>query len=69
MSQHTLSNIGVDCRVRSLHVFASTGERLFALQMLPATTTTETLMRNATMNARLHSIRKYLQAAYPKQSY
>jgi hypothetical protein len=59
----TLSKRGVDCRVRSPHVLASAGERLFALQMDPATTTTETFMRKATMNARLHSIRKYLQAA------
>jgi hypothetical protein len=63
----TLSKRGVDCRVRSPHVLASAGERLFALQMDPATTTTETFMRKATMNARLHSIRKYLQAAYRKQ--
>nr|ACR36008.1 unknown [Zea mays]ACR36379.1 unknown [Zea mays] len=31
--------------------------------MDPATTTTATLMRNATTNARLHSTRKYLHAA------
>lgn len=55
----------MDCRVRSPHVSASSGERLSALQMVAATMTTVTLMRNATTNARLHSARKYLQAAYP----